>query len=219
MNLFISPEEKALAEEFLGRGYVIFPVESRQALTQIAREVRLRTVQVLGGPLMGLDSLDVPRERLNELRLAVMSRLEACRREYYELAREKLGMLVGNELAMQRRISLSIQLPGDESSLLPLHADTWTGDSPFEVVLWVPLVDCEGTQSMYFRDHFVKIRYGEAMIFDLSVPHGNEVNRTGRARWSMNCRFKSVFSPYAQKRLGYFFEPITLKAATRAGLR
>ena len=40
--------------------------------------------------------------------------------------------MVGNELAMQNNINLSIQFPDDVSSLLPLHADTWSGDSPFE---------------------------------------------------------------------------------------
>ena len=50
---------------------------------------------------------------------------------------------------MQSRVNLSIQLPEDDSSLLPVHADTWSGDSPFEVVVWLPLVDCFGTKSMY----------------------------------------------------------------------
>ena len=50
---------------------------------------------------------------------------------------------------MQKRINLSIQLPNDSSSLLPLHSDIWSGDSPFEAVVWIPLVDCFKTKSMY----------------------------------------------------------------------
>ena len=57
--------------------------------------------------------------------------------------------LVGNEIMMQKKINLSIQLPGDESSLLPIHSDVWSGDSPYEINLWVPLVDCYRTKSMY----------------------------------------------------------------------
>ena len=34
----------------------------------------------------------------------------------------------------------------------------------------------------------------------------------------MNCRFKSLFSPYGDKKLGEFFEPITLKPASKIGL-
>ena len=43
---------------------------------------------------------------------------------------------------MQMRVNLSIQLPRDKSSLLPVHSDVWSGDSPFETVVWLPLVDC-----------------------------------------------------------------------------
>ena len=50
---------------------------------------------------------------------------------------------------MQKRINLSIQLPNDSSSLLPLHSDIWSETSPFEAVVWIPLVDCFKTKSMY----------------------------------------------------------------------
>ena len=50
---------------------------------------------------------------------------------------------------MQLRINLSIQMPKDDSSLLPIHSDVWSGDSPFEGVIWIPLVDCYKTKSMY----------------------------------------------------------------------
>ena len=51
-------------------------------------------------------------------------------------------------MAMQNSINLSIQLPNDKSSLLAIHADTWSGDS-FEVAVWLPLVDVYKTKSMY----------------------------------------------------------------------
>ena len=65
------------------------------------------------------------------------------------MARKQLYTIVGNELVMQNKVNLSIQLPNDDSSLLPIHSDTWSGDSPFEVVVWLPLVDCDTTKSMY----------------------------------------------------------------------
>jgi hypothetical protein len=34
----------------------------------------------------------------------------------------------------------------------------------------------------------------------------------------MNCRFKGVFTPYGDKKIGEFFEPITLRAASRNGM-
>ena len=50
---------------------------------------------------------------------------------------------------MQKNINLSIQLPNDKSSLLPIHSDVWSGDSPYEINLWIPLVNCFKTKSMY----------------------------------------------------------------------
>jgi sporadic carbohydrate cluster 2OG-Fe(II) oxygenase len=155
---------------------------------------------------------------------------------------------VGNELAMQLRINFSIQLPEDSSSLLPVHSDTWSGDSPYEVVVWLPLVDCYNTKSMYFlppkaaenlSDDFkahsqgnsenlfneikddvswIKINYGEVLVFNQIYPHGNRVNKERDTRWSMNCRFKGLFTPYKDKKIGEFFEPITLRPVTKVSM-
>ena len=56
------------------------------------------------------------------------------------MGREYIDLFCGNELAVQKKINLSIQLPDDNSSLLPIHTDVWSGNSPFELVLWIPLV-------------------------------------------------------------------------------
>ena len=45
------------------------------------------------------------------------------------------------------------------------------------------------------------------------------INREKETRWSMNCRFKTLFSPYKQKNIGEFFQPMNLKPATIDGLR
>ena len=71
------------------------------------------------------------------------------RENYYNISKEFLDLLLGNEVSMQLRVNLSIQLPHDESSLLPLHSDVWSGDSPYEIVVWLPLVNCFSTKSMF----------------------------------------------------------------------
>jgi sporadic carbohydrate cluster 2OG-Fe(II) oxygenase len=216
------------AGEFLG----IASVESDDFLNNIHKEVEIA--------------------RLNDLRLSVISTLNAdptSRPQYFSLARELLAALVGNELAMQLRLNMSIQLPGDDSSLLPVHADVWSGDSPYEVVVWLPLVDCYCSKSMFllppehaqslherfsnyrvkssedlYQDiktnlQWIEIKYGEILVFNQNLPHGNRVNEEDETRWSLNCRFKSVFSPYGDKKLGEFFEPVTLRPASRIGMQ
>jgi sporadic carbohydrate cluster 2OG-Fe(II) oxygenase len=254
---FLDSEELRLIEDFEERGYHIFEIEDRSGLERIRRAVANQLSKEIGTPFEDISELLnragelVSVADLNSVRLAIfnaMNREPWFRPAYYRLARGVLATLVGNELAMQRRINLSIQLRGDESSLLPVHSDVWSGDSAFEVVVWVPLVDCYRTKSMFIlprklndehSKHLAGLRgkgteelfqaiepdvewltvsVGQGLIFTHTLMHGNRRNEEDEARWSMNCRFKSLLSPYDTKRLGEFFEPITLRAATRLGM-
>ena len=255
---FLSKDDAALGEAFLRDGYVIRTVEDRPALDRIQARMAALAAEALGldasnEPKSFLDGIHrhVTPENLNPFRVKMIAGINAepwFRRAYYGLAAQALAAIAGNELAMQRRANLSIQLPEDESSLLPAHTDTWSGDSPFEVVVWLPLVDCRSTKSMFilppeanaraaaglarydgkgvealYRDHeseakFLTVDYGQFLLFDQNLIHGNRANREKTTRWTFNCRFKGLFTPYADKKLGEFFEPITLRPATRLGL-
>jgi sporadic carbohydrate cluster 2OG-Fe(II) oxygenase len=254
---FWREDELALADTFLRNGYVIIPAESREDLDRIrdlladiaAAYLKLPLPEDKGAFLDHIhEKVDV--QRLNDLRLAVIREMNEeswTRVSYFNTARRALEVLVGNELAMQLRINLSIQLPDDDSSLLPVHADVWSGDSPYEVVLWVPYVHVYGTKTMYILPRqkdagyqarmgelkltsaeqlfrtiesdltWLDIPYGNVLLFTQNVMHGNIVNREPETRWSSNCRFKSVFSPYHDKKLGEFFEPILVRPATAIG--
>ncbi|TWA61045.1 sporadic carbohydrate cluster 2OG-Fe(II) oxygenase [Azospirillum brasilense] len=259
---FLTEEERALGDRFRRDGFIVAPAEDRAALDAI-RDLMVglarRRLGMEEGPERSgppgrlLDRIGdfVSVEALNAFRLAMIGGMNAepwLRAAYFSVARRTLSAIVGSELCMQRRVNLSIQLPDDDSSLLPVHADTWSGDSPFEVVLWIPLVDCHGSKSMFllppgpnaelertlhrFADRSVdgmfaaiepdltwmEVPYGHFLLFNQNLAHGNRVNREADARWSMNCRFKGVFTPYADKKLGEFFEPITLRPASRIGL-
>jgi len=255
---FFHPDEARLCATFLERGYVIAPAEDRAALDRIRAFVAATAAAFLGLPEPGdpapfLDGIGshVDDARLNDLRLAVIDALLAApwfRDAYFACGKRLLEVLVGNELAMQRGLGFSIQLPDDASSVLPLHSDVWSEDSPFEVVLWIPLVDVARTKSMFAlpldRDavwrerlgafagrtvedlfsaveadvEFLEIPYGHVLCFTHTIMHGNRMNREPTARWSMNVRFKSLFTPYSDKKLGDFFTPITLRPTSRIGM-
>ena len=246
-----------MESDFLARGYVIAPAADREALDLIRGLIVERTAAFLGDPLPAdggayLDEAGrrLDRERLNDLRLDAIAAIERApwfRDAYFRCGAPILEALVGNELAMQRSVGFSIQLPGDDSSILPLHSDAWSEDSPFEAVLWIPLVDCHRTKSMFIlpRDRdarwrprmhefenagvealfsavendvtYLDVPYGKVLVFTHTLMHGNRVNREDSARWSLNVRFKGLFTPYADKRLGEFFEPLTIRPLTRIG--
>lgn len=256
---FLDAEEAALGRRLLQDGYVIEPVADPDSLHRIRDAIVAVVAEKLDVPApddagVFLDTIHerLGREELNAIRMAAINGLNDkswARGAYYRLARTLLSATVGNELAMQRRLNLSIQLPEDDSSLLAVHADVWDGDSPFEVVVWLPLVDCHDSKTMFIlppekgaeveaemgrfdglstEDLFrhiephltwLDVPFGTVMLFNQNLMHGNRINREATTRWSMNCRFKSLFSPYAGKRLGEFFEPITLRAASRIGMQ
>ena len=57
------------------------------------------------------------------------------------------------------------------------------------------------------------------MLFNQNLPHGNIVNKSTETRISLNCRFKSLFTPYRQKELGSFFKPLIIRPASKIGLK
>ena len=65
---------------------------------------------------------------------------------------------------------------------------------------------------------WLKVKYGQIVIFDHSLPHGNIINKEEETRWSMNCRFKGLFTPYKDKKIGEFFEPITLRPVSKIAM-
>src|SRR3546814_15166153 len=89
---------------------------------------------------------------VNALRLHVFNGLNAqpwCRPTYLALGRPVIDAVVGNELAMQNKVNLSIQMPRDETSTLAVHADGWPAETPYAVCEWTPLVDVPDTKAMY----------------------------------------------------------------------
>ncbi len=257
---FLSTEEVELSNTFLRDGHVVREAESESILESVRQDV----IQIAKNWLKqnGLESASfdlanshkfVPNDRLNDLRLTIfaeINKLSDIRQRYFSLARQTISTLVGNELAMQNKVNMSVQQPNDESSVLPMHSDIWTGDSPFQVVLWVPLTDASETNSMFFlpplasreaRDRVAAgefksmdqienayrsqlitmvVPHGKVLVFDSSCLHGNVLNETKTSRWSINCRFTGLLTPFTnpERRLGTYYLPITTRAATKMGL-
>ncbi len=236
----LGPSEIEVSKSFINKGYIITDVHDVAALEDIRKRVvtcltkRHNLKSSLPDNILDQFHNWCNAEELNQLRLEIIHSLNTgsgISESYFSLARPLLEILVGNELVMQRRVNLSIQLPHDANSLLPVHADVWSGDSPYEVVVWTPLVDCYQTKSMFilapekaellhdcFQDFkgrssediyseieadivWLDVTYGKTLVFNQKLPHGNRVNVEHETRWSLNCRFKAVFSPYSDKKL------------------
>ncbi len=251
---FLNKEEQKKTNAFLKSGYLICKVENMSSLKYISSLIsKSINLQLKKEKSLNLNKIHekLQIKELNNFRLNIISEInkdKLFRYHYFNLAKETLYLLAGNELMMQKNINLSIQFPNDNSSLLPIHSDVWSGDSPYEINVWVPLVDCYKSKSMYIVEQknylnfkkkiqkkkfsnsedifklvenkvkWLKVDYGQFLIFNQSLPHGNIINIEKETRWSMNCRFKSFFSPYGDKKIGEFFLPITTRAISEIGM-
>ena len=250
---FLTNGEKKINKRFLNNGYIILKNESIISFRFVENLILDEAKKILNiKKKLDLNYLHnyIGIRELNEFRLRLIFNInknKLFRYHYFNLARVSLYNLAGNELMMQKNINLSIQFPKDDSSLLPIHSDVWSGDSPYEINLWLPMVDCYKTKSMYilspkenlkfnkimkrtFFDSSEKIylllknklkwlnvKKGKFLLFNQALPHGNIVNTEIETRVSMNCRFKNIFYPYGDKKIGEFFYPITSRATTIIG--
>lgn len=260
MSNFLFKEEKKISNQFKNKGFVIKKIDDFKSLLKI-KKIFVNSIKKnlkshhsfkKDSDLFNYIHKKIEVKKLNSFRLKIINDInksKEIRELYYKISRPLLDIILGNELSMQLRINLSIQMPNDTSSLLPIHSDVWSGDSPFEAVIWLPLVNCYKTKSMFIlppskynkmrkiflqkksssseqifqkiKKHlqWISIKYGEVMIFNQCLPHGNTINREKETRWSLNCRFKSVFSPYADKKIGEFFEPVTLRTVSELAIK
>jgi len=170
----------------------------------------------------------------------------------YSSSENIINNFVGNEIATSN-INLSIQYPNDKTSLLKMHTDFFAGESLFQINLWIPFVDVKKSNSMFIinpinsikilnkirsdkkvtfnmitkkyksKIKWLELNYGEALIFSPNCLHGNTVNKESTVRWSINVRYKNIYSPYNnifsnEKKLGNFYKIFKPKIITKFNL-
>ncbi len=165
------------------------------------------------------------KKNINNLRLNIFKKINSklnWENLIFKMCSDDLFKFLGQDLLIQSKINLSIQMPNDETSVLPIHSDSWSSDSPFQMNLWIPLTNAFETNSMFLFDkkkslnvfkkiskgelkninnlkinkkNFFKINFGQILFFNPALLHGNVLNKTNKTRISLNLRVKSLFSP------------------------
>ncbi|WP_435149208.1 sporadic carbohydrate cluster 2OG-Fe(II) oxygenase [Candidatus Pelagibacter bacterium nBUS_32] len=258
MSPKFSKFENKIIKDFNRDGFIIFDIKEKKTLLKIKKLFEKKIHKISKKKKIKIykdkDILNnfhkyLNFEQLNDFRFQLYNSINDQKwflDEYFCMGKKYLEVICGNELAMQRKVNLSIQLPKDDSSLLPIHSDVWSGCSAYEVVLWIPMVDVSKTKSMFilprktneiyykkfnkYKDtnslqkaidkkvKWLNIKFGQGLIFAHHLMHGNKVNITNETRWSFNCRFKSLMSPYDKKDIAETFFPLIVRPATRVGL-
>ena len=158
---FSNDKEKRIQKKFIRNGYIIFDIDQKKNLNLIRKRIieysltwfKKNSIKIRNkNSLLDETHKYLNTKMLNDFRLYIYEKINNSKdfqKIYYNIGKKYIDLLCGNELVMQKKCNLSIQFPNDDSSLLPLHADVWSGDSEYELVFWLPLVNVYKTKSMY----------------------------------------------------------------------
>ena len=140
--------------------------------------------------------------------------------------------LCGKELFIQRRATIIMNVPGEGQAKQWPHYELMSGISPFTYVIWAPLHDLEDQSGAYYinRKESLEImkkeqsaglvngptvlnmmqnqkptplKFGQAIIFNPFVLHGNVTFNSKFARIASGVRFQSYNKPLLQKNSDY----------------
>tara|TARA_B100001175_G_scaffold314230_1_gene323184 strand:- start:301 stop:999 length:699 start_codon:yes stop_codon:yes gene_type:complete len=136
--------------------------------------------------------------------------------------------LCGKELLIQRRANTIFNLPGEEQRRQWPHYELMSGISPYTFVMWAPFHDLDNDGGVYYvpqeksfetikiehnqglvngptilnkmNSHKpVKLKFGEVIIFNPFILHGNVSFKSNLARIACSVRFQDKYKPIMQK--------------------
>ena len=140
--------------------------------------------------------------------------------------------LCGKELFIQRRATIIMNVPGEEQAKQWPHYELMSGISPFTYVIWASLHDLEDQSGAYYINQKkslevmkkeqaaglvngptvlnmmqnqkpTPLKFGQAIIFNPFVLHGNVTFNSKFARIAYSVRFQSNNKPLLQKNSDY----------------
>ena len=240
---------------FAEKGYDIVAAGNLDKLAELRTQIHRKARELAGDGeddpetfMNNFHRLELRGPGLNRLRMElikyVSDNLDVAQ-TIYEAFSGYLTELVGPDIVVQKTTNLVIQQPGDPDQV-PTHRDAPL-NSPFEVVVWIPLVSVYGTKSMYVLDRektdvslqmlkkpesgyedqtrfateqgdILSMPFGHALFFWPGLVHAVGVNAEQETRWALNIRYKNLFAPSGAKGQAEFFEVLRLSPLARLAL-
>lgn len=236
-------------QEFLENGFGIVEVENLPKLMELRQRIFEKAKEIMGHQpedaedfFNNFHNYNLTGADLNEKRMQIINWCTQhldIGRIIYEIFPQTITDFIGPDIVAQKTTNLVIQQP-DDPNAEALHRDS-PANSPFEITVWLPLVNVYKTKSMYLLnlknsqkaiellgenyDAFVsfakqhrqsvEIPFGKALFFWQGLIHGVPVNTESETRWSLNIRYKNIFSPCGTKGLMEFFDLLRLSPLAR----
>ena len=248
---------KNFLKEFESKGYAI--VESISA--EKSNQIRSKLVKLIC-EMFKINSSNINHEKIlndfhnlkidksdfNNVRMNIIQTLSNDD-EYLQLIMEAYGKyikkLIGNDILVQKNVNIMCHEP-KSMKISDAHRDA-PENSFYEVVLWLPFVNCYKSKSMYFveaeesnilmniletknldwnsfekeaqkKGKFLDVPFNSAVLFWAGLIHGSKVNEENETRWTMNLRFKNIFTPPGMKDPLNFFQLYEMSPLSHLGL-
>ena len=144
-----------------------------------------------------------------------------------------VSSLSGNEIFLQRRANIIFNLPGEDQRRQWPHYELMSGVSPFTYIMWAPFHDLDDDGGVFYLDQNKsfemikeehqrgivngptilnkeynekppKLKYGEVIVFNPFILHGNINFKSNLARIACSVRFQSIKKPLLQKNTDFF---------------
>jgi sporadic carbohydrate cluster 2OG-Fe(II) oxygenase len=141
--------------EIIDEIHSLFRVDNIEILDQIYSKVLIQVQRYTGMSISELSQLHkfVATEDVNNLRIHLFEYINSYNFDWSNILTE-LGSayvtgFVGPDFLVQKKANISIQMPYDQTSVLPIHSDCISGDSPWQANFWLPLTHTVETSSMF----------------------------------------------------------------------
>ena len=149
-------------EKLFKNGWDIYEADKLDSLIELRKKIYEKTKKTFSisekNEEIGFNNFhkilsNLDETTLNEKKVSLINEIskdENLVNLIYESLKSKITNLLGKDLLVQKTINVVIQKPGDQNPTIP-HRDA-PPNSFYEIVLWIPLVDCKDTKSMYLID-------------------------------------------------------------------
>ena len=235
-------------------GYQVFNATNENTLNEIINKVKELFIKNFDIDERDRDIFNdfhkilpkISSAELNEKRTKIIKELNEsldCGKLLFEAFKDIIIKLIGPDILVQKNCNLVIQPPLDPNPS-ELHRDA-PANSPYEIVLWVPLVNCYKTKAMYIVNYkktsevyneflqtddwesfekeairlskHINVKVNQGLIFSAAVLHGSNINQENETRISLNIRFKSLFSPSGLKNQMQYFKLLQVSDLVKIG--
>ena len=187
----------------------------------------LRSIEDLRNDICSMTNQQVNRIMIDLLGFREASELMLCACKAHVLS------LCGPQVFLQRRANIIFNIPGEDQRHQWPHYELMSGISPFTFVLWAPLHDIDdgsglfylnSEESLFFMENeikrglvnspylydnlgartAVKVNYGEVIIFNPFIIHGNVPFQGTRGRIACSIRVQNAMKPLMQRNTDFF---------------